>query len=210
MPDLAFSIEAAAAVPFAATPLIAFALRVVNADPAEAIQSVLLRAQIQIEATRRPYTRDEQEHLRDLFGEPERWSTTLRSTLWTHANVIVPSFADRGDVDLQVPCSFDFNLAATKYCYGLDDGEIPLAFLFSGTVFYESPEAGGLQASPIPWDREARFRLPVRVWRDLMDHYYPNGAWLRLRRDAFDSLHAYKQRIGVATWEEAIERLVRS
>jgi hypothetical protein len=208
MPDLAFSIESAEAVPFAAAPLMAFKLQLVNAVAAETIQSVMLRCQIQIEATRRHYTPEEQARLLDLFGEPERWGATLRPTLWTHANLIVPLFTDRCIVDLQVPCSFDFNLAATKYCYGLDDGEIPLTFLFSGTAFYATP-GDGLQVWPIPWEKEARFRLPVHAWRALMDHYYPNGAWLRLRRDAFDRLHDYKQRAGVATWEEAIERLLR-
>ncbi len=42
----------------------------------------------------------------------------------------------------------------------------------------------------------------------MMDHYYPNSAWLRLRRDAFERLHAYKRSHGLATWEEAIESLL--
>jgi hypothetical protein len=41
-----------------------------------------------------------------------------------------------------------------------------------------------------------------------MSHYYPNSAWLRLGRDAFESLSAYKQQHGFATWEQAIESLI--
>jgi hypothetical protein len=108
---------------------------------------------------------------------------------------------------LHVPCTFDFNVAATKYFAGLEDGDIPLLFLFSGSVFYEGPD-GAFQVAPISWDKETRFRLPLKVWRDLMDAYYPNSAWLRLRRDAFERLLAYKTLHGIPTWEEALERLM--
>ena len=41
-----------------------------------------------------------------------------------------------------------------------EDGEIPLEFLFGGTVFYAGA-GGGLQVQPISWAAEARYRLPV-------------------------------------------------
>ena len=84
-----------------------------------------------------------------------------------------------------MPCTFDFNVAATKYFDGLTDGDVPVCLQFSGTVFYASAE-GGLQVAPISWDKEARFKLPVKVWRDMMASYYPNSAWLCLQKDAFD------------------------
>jgi hypothetical protein len=104
-----------------------------------------------------------------------------------------------------VPCTYDFNVAVTKYFDALDNGEVPLTLLFSGTVFYEN---GALQAAPIPWDREASYRLPVSVWRDMMEHYYPNSAWLCLRKDVFDRLYEYKRRRALATWEQALESLL--
>src|SRR5580658_6141581 len=119
MPDLAITIESASAVPYAASPTLAFKLRVSNADPEESIHTVVLRAQIQIEVTRRRYTPEDQENLKDLFGEPERWGQTLRSLLWTHASVVIPRFQDSTTVDLPVPCTFDFNVATTKYLNGL-------------------------------------------------------------------------------------------
>jgi hypothetical protein len=145
--------------------------------------------------------------LLDLFGEAERWGQTLRNLLWTHANVIVPSFTGTTLVDLPVPCSFDFNVAATKYFDGLDDGGVPICVQFSGTVFYAGSE-GGLQVAPISWDKEARFKLPVKVWRQMMESYYPNSAWLCLRKDAFDRLYQYKVRQGIPSWEEVIESIV--
>jgi len=209
MPDLAFRIEGAEAAQLAAAPQIIFKLRLTNADPAEMIHSVVLRCQIQLEVTRRRYSAEEQEHLRDLFGEPERWSQTLRNLLWTHVNVNVPAFHGETLVDVPVPCTFDFNIGATKYFHGLDDGLVPLCVMFSGTVFYAGgPE--GLQAAPIAWDKEARFRLPVKVWEEMMEIYYPNSAWLRVRRDIFDRLYEYKVRHGIPTWEQALERMLKA
>lgn len=209
MPDLNFQIEGAEAVPYTAAPLLAFKLRLANAEAAETIQSVALRCQIQIEATHRKYAQHEQERLGDLFGAPERWSRTLRAMLWTHANVMVPQFTGSTLVDLPVPCTFDFNVAATKYFAALEDGEIPLNLMFSGTIFYESA-GGGLQVEQIPWDREAKYRLPVRIWKEMMDIYYPNSAWLCLRRDVFEKLSQYKTDRGIPTWEQALESLMRA
>ena len=207
MPDLQFKIESAESVPFAAVPMLAFRLRVENNSQSEAIHSIALRAQIQIETPKRRYSLAEQERLVDLFGEPARWGQTLRPMLWTHADATVPAFSDTIAVDLRVPCSFDFNLAATKYFYGISDGDIPLIFLFSGSCFYVGA-SGGLEVAPIPWSKETRFRLPARAWRETMDHYYPNSAWLRIRQDVFDRLHRYKMQAGIATWDEALESLL--
>lgn len=207
MLDVNFAIESAAAVPFAAAPLLAFKLRVEASSADRAIFTVALRSQIQIEAARRHYDGAEQAALLDLFGEPDRWGQTLRTLLWTHASVVVPKFTGTTVVDLLVPCTFDFNVAATKYFHALAHGELPLAFLFSGTVFYETEEAA-LQVSPISWEKEARFRLPVAVWHELMDAYYPNSAWLAVRRDVFDRLDRYKRQRGLTTWEDALARLL--
>jgi hypothetical protein len=207
VPDLSFAVESAEAVQFAAQPLLALKLRVQNRNPEESIHTVTLRAQIQIESPRRQYSREEKEQLLDLFGPPERWSQTLRPMLWTHAQAVIPSFAGSTTADLQIPCTFDFNVAATKYFHAVSDGDIPLNLLFSGSVFYADPE-GTLQVVPVPWNKEARFRLPVGVWREMMDLYYPNSAWLYLRRDVFERLYEYKMQRGIATWEQALEGLL--
>lgn len=211
MPDLAITVEKAETVPFAASPTLAFKLRVANADPEEGIHTVVhtvvLRCQIQIEVARRRYTAGEQEKLRDLFGEPERWGQTLHNLLWTNTSAIVPQFTGVTTVDLQVPCTFDFSVATTKYFSGLSDGDIPVFLMFSGTVFYADP-SGALRVAPIAWDKEAKFRLPLKVWKDMMDTYYPNSAWLCLRRDVFDHLSQYKVRHGIPTWDQAIETIL--
>jgi hypothetical protein len=205
MPDLRLSIEGAEVVQYAAAPLLAFKLRIANHPSEETIHTVALRAQIQIEATRRKYDANEQARLLDLFGEPDRWGQTLRSMLWTHASVVVPRFTGSALADIVVPCTFDFNVAATKYFHGLASGDLPLCFQFSGTVFYQG-ENETLQVAPISWDKEAKYRLPVKVWKGLMEVYYPNSAWLALQRDTFEKLYQFKMREGIPTWEEALER----
>jgi hypothetical protein len=211
MLDLNYQVEDAQPERFAAAPLLVFRLRVSEAVAEGArpipIHAVALRCQIRIEPARRRYETHEQERLLDLFGTPERWGQTLRPMLWTHVSAVVPPFSDTGFVDLPVACSYDFNLAATKYFAALEGGEIPLCFLFSGTIFYEAAE-GALQVAQISWEKEAYFRLPAATWRALMDLYYPNTAFLGLRKDVFDRLDQYRSRRGLPTWEQTIERLL--
>lgn len=209
MPDLTFTIESAEAVAYAAAPLLCFKVRIENSQPNEVVHSVAARAQIQLEVTRRKYDAAEQANLSDLFGQPDRWGQTLRNMLWTHANVAAPRFTGTVVADISVPCTFDFNVAATKYFHGLNTGELPLCFQFSGTVFYQGDDES-MQVAPISWDKEARYRLPVNVWKDLMDMYYPNSAWLALRRDTFEKLYRFKVREGITTWEEALERVLNA
>lgn len=203
MPDLNFEIVGAAPVRDMVTPALAFDLRVSN-TPAELIQAVLLRCQIQIETARRRYSPSEQDQLRDLFDEPQRWGQTLRPLLWTNASVNLPAFTGSLVYPIPVPCTYDLNVAITKYFHALIGDTVPLTFLFSGTIFYE---ADRLQAAPISWNKEAHYRLPVQVWKDLIDLYYPDVTCLCLRRDAVDELYRFKVREGIPTFEEAILRM---
>jgi hypothetical protein len=205
MPELHFKIEGAEAVPHAATPLIALKLRITNFPAAEAIHAITLRCQVQIEPAKRRYVPKEQEKLLDLFGTPERWARTVKPLLWMNTSVAVPHFTGELVVDLELPCTFDFNVAATKYFHALDSGDIPVAVMFSGTLFYGGPD-GALQISQVPWDRESSYRLPVSVWKEMMEMHHPNSAWLCLRRDSFEQLYNYKVRHGLPTWEQAIAK----
>src|SRR5262249_15311044 len=152
------------------------------------------------DAVRRGYDARAQERLLELFGEPVRWGETLRSLLWAQTTLVVPPFEGSTLVDLPVACTYDLDVAAAKYFHALEDGDVPLELLFSGTVFYTAAD-GRLGTAHIPWDREARFRLPVQVWKDMMERYFPGGAWLRLGRDAFERLHAYRSKGTLLTWD---------
>ncbi len=207
MPDLSFEILAANPVRDVVTPSLAFDLRVTNPFPEQSIQAVLLRVQIQIEVARRRYSSAEQEQLHDLFDDPSRWGDTLRPMTWLNSQVNIPAFSGSTIYPLTVPCTFDFNAATAKYFHGIEGGEVPLSFLFSGSVFYTAP-GGMLQVAPISWNKEARFRLPVETWKSLLDLYYPNTTCLYLRRDVFDELYRFKMSQGLASFEETIERML--
>jgi hypothetical protein len=208
MPDLNFEVVDAEVLSFAAVPSLLFKLRIENGEE-EPIRSVALNTQIRIAATQRHYDAAEQERLLELFGEPSRWKDTLRSLLWTHTVVQVPPFSGSTVADMPVTCTYDLEVVAAKYFYALEDGEVPLEFLFSGTIFYAG-EDGRLQVARISWEKDAEFRLPVRLWKEMMERYFPNSAWIRLHRDAFDQLYDYKIRRGLPTWETAIEALLHA
>ncbi|MEO8970458.1 MAG: DUF6084 family protein [Ktedonobacteraceae bacterium] len=214
MPDLDFEIVGAEVPPYASVPTLIFKLRIVNREgPPTAdeqhIHSVALRCQIQLAVTRRRYNAEEQVQLLDVFGEPKRWGDTLRNLLWMHTSTVVPQFSGNTTVDLPVACTYDFEVVSTKYFNALgSDGDIPLLFLFSGTIFYEGEE-GNLQVGQISWSKEASYRLPVTTWQEMIARYYPNSTWIRLQKDVFDQLYRYKAVHGLPTWENVVERLLR-
>jgi len=205
MPDLDFQIVGADVLEYAAAPSLLFKLRIDSAGT-EPVSSITLATQIRIVPRQRAYSDSEEQRLVELFGESQRWAQTLNSVLWTHTMLQVPGFSDHTLVDMPVPCTYDFDVVSAKYFHALEGGEVPLEFLFSGTMFYAGEN--GLQVGRVPWDKETAFRLPVQLWQQMMEHYFPNSAWIRLRKDAFDRLYDYKSRHGHATWEAALETLL--
>jgi hypothetical protein len=206
VPDLRFQVEEVVATANSATPQLSFKVRITDAER-QAVHSIALRVQVQIEPVRRRYNDEEKARLKELFGEPEQWSKSLRPLLWANVNVNVPGFVGDTMIEVPVPCTFDFNVAMTKYIYGVEGGELPTSLLFSGTVFHAGSGVG-LQVAQIPWDREASYRLPIDVWKEMMDRYYPNTAVLSLKREVFDRLSEFKTQNKIATWEQALERML--
>ncbi|HSU85482.1 MAG TPA: DUF6084 family protein [Chthoniobacterales bacterium] len=207
MPDLDFEVTGVDPAVRGLTPLLHFKVKVTNQPAEETVHSVMLQAQIQIQSQQRAYAPNEKEKLYELFGPPEQWGQTLRNKLWSHAHATMGTFRGATEAVLAVPCSYDLNLAATKYFYGIEEGEVPLSFLFSGTIFYAGPD-GRLQVQQISWNKEAAYRMPVARWKAIMEAHYPNTGWLYLEREVFDRLYEYKRHAGVATWEQALEKLL--
>lgn len=203
-PSLGFAVESAEAVRHAAAPTIAFTLRIESEGE---VRSLMLQAQIRLAAPDRAYDEATQERLRDLFGDPADWGRTLRSLLWTHATLLVPPFSGTTTVELPVPCTYDFEVAAAKYLHALEDGEVPIELLFSGTLFYAA-EDGSLRTARISWESEAAFRMPVAVWREAVERAFPGSAWLRVHRELFDRLAAYRSRRTLPTWDAVVEELL--
>lgn len=205
MPELSFDVLDARPDVYGTDPTMLFTLRIAetSGDP---IHTMMVRVQIQIDAQLRRYDDGERARLAELFGERERWGETLRPFNWTHAATMLQGFRGSTETDLAVPCTYDFDIAAAKYLHGLRGGEIPLSFLFSGTVI--SRGATGYAVTQIPWHKECTFRLPVAMWRKTVDLYWPGGGWVRVRTDTLDALQTYKTRMGFTDWDSTFGALV--
>ena len=206
IPDLEFAVEAAASLEPAASPTLEFTLRI-DAPGGQQIRAILLDIQFQIAARQRAYAPAEQERLLELFGDPGRWGSTLRTLPWVRTTVVVPPFERTTTVPVTVPCTYDLEVAGARYLAALRDGEVPLELLFSGSVFFATPQ-GALQTTRISWNRETTYRLPVSVWRRAMDRHFHGSAWLRLGAGSYERLCAYKARGAFATWDAAVDALL--
>ncbi len=204
-PEPEFEVLAASGRRHAAVPALEFDVQVSEPD-GRRVYLIALAAQIMIEPARRQYDEQTRASLVELFGPAERWSVTTRSLVWHRADVLVPTFTGSTTFRIPVPCSYDLELGAAKYFYSLPDGEVPLAFNFNGTVFYE--EQGRLQMSLVPWACSAEFRLPVATWRELIEHYYPHTGWVTLRTDTLERLQAEKRRRELPTIDAAVAALL--
>lgn len=191
--------------PYAVSPILSARVGIA-ALAEEPVHAIALRAQVRIEPHRRPYSEQESVGLVDLFGPRERWRDTQRSFLWMHCATMVPGFNGGAEVDLPLPCTYDFEVAGSKYLHALREGTVPLIFLFSGTVFIRG--AAGFAVQQIPWDREDRFDMPISVWHDLVAAHFPNSGWVRLNTDTLEALAAYKSGHGMLGFDDAVTRLL--
>jgi len=188
-----------------ASPHLLFRLRAQETS-GEVVHAIALRCQLRIEPQRRRYDPREQAGLTDLFGTSERYSTTLKPFLWTHATAMVQGFRGSTEFDLPVACTYDFDVSATKYLHALRGGDVPLVLLFSGTVFTRG--TSGFAAEQLSWSIEAPCRLPVSSWRQLMDLYFPGSGWIRLERDTIDALGRFRSARGLTSWEQTFAALL--
>lgn len=204
MSDLSFTVLDSYPLPYALSPSLGIKLRVAETTGAR-VHTIALRAQVQIEPQKRRYTEGESSALVDLFGTLDRYGDTLKPMLWTHVSTMVLGFSGEKEFELQIPCSYDFEVAANKYLNALENGEIPMILLFSGTVYTEGER--GIAAELMSWSCEARYRLPVAVWRATMDAHFPNSAWIRIDRDVFAELDRFRVSESIPTWDATITRL---
>jgi len=203
--DLSFEVLDVVPERFAAAPNLLARIRVEDSG-GERVHALALRAQVRIEPQRRRYDDTEERALLDLFGNRTRFAETLRPFPWLHASTVAQGFTGSTTIDLPLPCTYDFEVSGTTYLHALREGEIPLLFLFSGTVFTRGTT--GFSVAQVPWDCEARFRLPVAVWRDLMETYFPRSEWIRMRRDTVEALAHYRHTRGQTTWDDAVTTLL--
>ncbi len=205
MSDYQFSVLDIFAETYAVAPQLTARLRI-EERTGQTIHAVALRCQVRIEPQRRRYEAAEQEALRGLFGERERWVDTLKPFLWMQCNTTVQGFVGATDVDLVLPCTYDFDVIGSRYLHALAAGSVPVNLLFSGTVFTKGTNGFGVQQ--VPWDCEASYDLPVAVWREMIEAYFPNTGWIRLDHDVLARFADYRARHGWMTWEETVEALL--
>jgi hypothetical protein len=258
-----FTVLSVAAEPYAVAPQLTARLRI-EETRGVAVHAMALRCQVRIEPQRRGYASDSL--LRALFGPRERWAETVKPFLWMQANATVPSFRHSIETDLALPCTYDLDVIGSKYLHALEAGDVPLDFLFSGTVFLRgaaspaaatgsaisasaaspppsaspsgasrsaasppsagspSPAASSLSAGSapsaafplatpfaveqVPWECESRYAMPVTVWREMIDSYFPNSGWLRADAEIMKELAAYRARRDFISWDETLRALL--
>jgi uncharacterized protein DUF6084 len=207
MTEFTFACTGVRADRYAAGPTLVFRLRITASDDSGAtpVHALALRCQLRIEPARRGYDGAEAAALTDLFGERSRWGSTLQPVRFADVPLMVSGFRGETEADLAVPCTYDMDIAATRYLAALDGGEVPLLMLFSGTAF---TGPAGHRVEPVPWDREAVCRMPVETWREMVEQHFPGCGWLRLPRATMDALLAYRSRHALTSWEETVARLL--
>lgn len=206
-PALSFSVVDSYADIYAASPQLQFRLRATE-QTGETVHAIALRAQVMIEPQRRPYDETEAAGVAEIFGGRDRWRQTLKPFMWTQANAMVKGFQNVIDFELPVPCSYDFEVSAAKYLQALSGGDIPLRFLFSGTVFTRGET--GFSVTQVPWSLESGYRMPVSQWREVIDQFFPNTGWIRLDREMISELVRFKAARGLTTWDAVMESLLAS
>jgi hypothetical protein len=204
--ELAFDCVGAHAERYAVSPSMSLTLRIAETTGVK-VDAIALRCQIRIEPTRRRYSDAEAERLNDLFGDTQRWADTLKPLQFTTVSMMVPGFTGSTELDLPVMLSYDLEIGSTRYFAGLEDGEVPLLLLFSGTVF--SVADGRLQVQQVPWSKEASYRLPVGIWREAIEAHFPNSAWIRMSLQTLDALQRFKAHQALPTWDATITALLK-
>jgi hypothetical protein len=205
MTDLVFDCVEARADRYSAVPAMTLRLRISETSGAP-VSAIALRCQIRIEPQRRRYSAAEAAALHDLFGDTDRWADTVKPIQLATLSTMVPSFTGSIDHDLPLPCTYDLEIASTKYFSALEDGAIPLLLLYSGTVFAVAD--GRMVVQQVPWSKESSFPLPVPVWRETVGLHFPDSAWFRVSLDTMAALRQYKSRNALPTWDSTLAALL--
>jgi hypothetical protein len=206
-PEPEFAVTGAAPAPSSAAPALVFTLRAVDTSGRD-VYTVALTAQILLQPARRSYDEEARGRLVELFGTPDRWRETIDQTIvFAQADALLPSFSGETTFELRVPLTYDLEVASAKYVDALRDGHVPLTFTFTGTVFYRD-ESGRLQLVKVPWSANARFRLPVEVWRRAIESHFGAGGWIRLHADTLERLQRLKAERGLPSFDACLDELL--
>ncbi len=206
-PNLRLAVSGVRAIPHAAAPTLSFTLAV-DDDSGREVFMAGLSVQIQIEPAKRSLRRRVPgEAHRALRGPAPLDHHRAADALDRPRRCCSRPSRGRRRANIEVLCNYDVELAAAKYFHSVTDGEIPLAFHFNGSVYYAT-EDGRLQIVQVPWDTTADFSLPLSVWTEMIDSYYPYRGWVPVHRDTLDALQRLKARSGAPTFDAALTELL--
>jgi hypothetical protein len=205
MAELVFDCIGVAPDRYAVVPAMNLRLRI-SETSGQRVETIALRCQIRIEPAKRRYNPVEEQRLNDLFGDTHQWADTLKPFQFTTVTAMVPRFTGSTEIDLPVPFSYDLEVASARYFTSLEDGEIPLLLLFSGTIFAVTD--GRMQVQLVPWSKEAPCRVPVATWREAIDVHFPHSAWIKMSTETLDQLQAFKNRRALPTWDATLQALL--
>jgi hypothetical protein len=121
---------------------------------------------------------------------------------WTDIPVMVPAFDGETEVDVNVPCTYDFDVTATRFFSEQDGGEIPLRFFFSGSIFRRAQQS--FSVSMLSWQSECAYRMPLQVWRDAMKACYGDSVLIRIDRQTFERLIRDRIATGATSWDTVL------
>jgi hypothetical protein len=206
MTTLEFAALGAEPIEHSASPGVRFHLHLTEPEGRE-VYTVALSTQVMIDPARRAYDDADRERLVELFGTPERWGATTHSLQWARVESLVPSFTGQTMLAVEVPCTYDLEVASAKYFDALSGGDVPLSFHFNGTVLHRG-EDDRLQVVLVPWSCTARWRMPVDVWRRTIAAHFPGGGWIRLQRETLEALGRRKAEQGHHTFDDTVRDLL--
>lgn len=203
-----FEIVGVEPVPRSVEPTLGFRGRITDASE-RPVYTIALTATVMIEPGKRSYEEGEREKLLELFGTPERWAATTGGFRWAHTQTMVHGFTGEGEFGLQVPVSYDLEVASAKYFGAIEDGDVPLRFHFNGSIFYERAD-GKVQIVPVPWDRSERFQMPIAAWQRLSSEHHPYRGWVPLHTETVARLEQLKARMGAPTFDDCVARILEA
>lgn len=207
LPAPEFTVSGVEVVPHAAAPTLNFAVTVTDNSGCE-IYTIALAAQVQIDGDRRAYDPETRERLHDLFGEPAQIPQTAGPVQIGRVEMLVPSFSGTGHFTLAVPLSGDVELAATRYLASLSGGTVPLSFHFNGSIFY-CGAADRLQITLVPWSCDARYRLRVTDWQELIQRRHSAAGFVRVQAETLAALRKRRTERGLPTFDATIQDALR-
>ena len=204
---LVFTVLGAEPIEYSATPGVRLHLHVTEPEGRD-VYTIALSTQVHIEPARRVYDDETKARLVELFGAPERWGATTNPFMWAKIECLVPQFSGSTAFTIDIPCTYDLEVASAKFFDSLRDGDVPLGLHFNGTIMYRGDD-DRLQVVLVPWSCSAKWRLPVDVWKRTIAAHYPGGGWVRLARETLDELAARKAQRGLHTFDAVVGELLQ-